>query len=110
MEAMATFHMTEAEVARDLHAVLAPLVLADAQRGIEVVIEQDPRPIAVLKSPAHAESAPKKPGRKLSECIAMADAWEARLGYPPLPDETFATDVQAGIDARRDSFEPPAWE
>lgn len=102
---MATFHMSEAEVARDLHAVLAQV-----QRGIEVVIEQDQRPIAVLKSPTHAASSPGKPGRKLSECIAMADAWETRLGCPPLPDETFATDVQAGIDARRDSLEPPAWD
>ncbi len=45
MEAMATVHMSEAEVARDLHAVLAQV-----QQGIEVVIEQDHRPIAVLKS------------------------------------------------------------
>jgi len=39
MEEMANVHMSEAEVARDLHAVLAKL-----QQGIEVVIEQDHRP------------------------------------------------------------------
>ncbi|MDZ4798576.1 MAG: hypothetical protein SGI92_10475 [Bryobacteraceae bacterium] len=98
---MATVHMSEAEVARDLRAVLARV-----QQGVEIVIEQDHRPVAVLK----ASAASTHPGRKLSECIAMAKAYEARLGYAPVPDEDFARDVQAGIDARRDSFEPPAWD
>jgi antitoxin (DNA-binding transcriptional repressor) of toxin-antitoxin stability system len=100
MEIMAIVHMSEAEVASDLHAALAKV-----QQGVEIVIEQDHRPVAVLKP-----SAPIRPGRKLSECIAMAKAYEAQLGYAPIPDEDFANDVQAGIDARRDSFEPPAWE
>ncbi|MSV34937.1 MAG: hypothetical protein EXQ47_04980 [Bryobacterales bacterium] len=100
MELMATVHMSEAEVARDLHAVLAKV-----QQGVEVVIEQDQRPVAVLKP-----SIPMRPGRKLSECIAMAKAYEAKLGYVPIPDEDFAKDVQSGIDARRDSLDPPAWD
>jgi adenylosuccinate synthase len=75
------------------------------QQGIEVVIEQDHRPIAVLKS-----SVPVRPGRKLSECIELAKAYEAKLGYAPIPDENFEKDVQAGIDSRRDSFEPPVWD
>ena len=33
----------------------------------------------------------------------MAKAYEAKLGYAPIPDEDFAKDVQAGIEARRDS-------
>jgi hypothetical protein len=60
----------------------------------------------VLKLPLPAG----RPGRKLSECIAMATAYEAGHGYAPIPDEDFAKDVQAGIDARRDSFEPPDWD
>jgi antitoxin (DNA-binding transcriptional repressor) of toxin-antitoxin stability system len=100
MGAMATVHMSEAELARDLHAALAKV-----QQGVEIVIEQDHRPVAVLKPPA-----PIRPGRKLSECIAMAKAYEAKLDYAPIPDEDFAQDVQAGIDSRRDSFEPPAWD
>ena len=100
MEAMATVRMSEADLARDLHAVLAKV-----RQGVEVVIEQDHRPVAVLKP---SESA--RPGRKLSECIAMAKAYEEKLGYAPVPDADFAKDVQAGIDARRDSFEPPAWD
>ncbi len=100
MEVMATVHMSEADVARDLHAVLDKV-----RQGVEIVIEQDHRPVAVLKSSAHA-----RPGRKLSECIALAKDYEAKLGYAPIPDADFAKDMQAGIDARRDSFEPPAWD
>jgi antitoxin (DNA-binding transcriptional repressor) of toxin-antitoxin stability system len=59
IEAMAQVHMTEAEVARDLHDVLARV-----QQGVEVVVEQDHRPVAVIRSPL-----PK--GRLLSECIAL---------------------------------------
>ncbi len=100
MKAMATVHMSESEVARDLHAVLAKV-----QQGVEIVIEQDHRPVAVLRP-----SAPVRPGRRLSECIAMAKDYEARLGHAPTPDEDFARDVQSGIDSRRDSFEPSAWD
>ena len=92
--------MSEAEVARDLHAVLAKV-----QQGVEIVIEQNHRPVALLKP-----SGSVRPGRKLNECIALARAYEAKLGYAPLPDEDFAKDVQAGIDERRDTFEPPAWD
>ncbi len=97
---MATVRITETELARDLHAVLAKV-----RQGLEVVIEQDRRPVAVLK---HSESA--RPGRKLSECIALAKAYEEKLRVAPLPDEHFAGDVRAAIDARRDPFEPPRWE
>ena len=50
------------------------------------------------------------PGRKLSECIALAKAYEEKVGYAPVPDDDFAKDVQAGIDSRRDPLNPPAWE
>jgi antitoxin (DNA-binding transcriptional repressor) of toxin-antitoxin stability system len=100
MKSMATLHMSEAEVARDLHGVLAKV-----QQGVEVVIEQDHRPVAVLKPPQLVG-----PGRTLSECLAIARAYEEKLGDAPLPDADFAADVQAAIDSRRDTFEPPAWD
>ena len=100
MEWMATVHMSEAEVARDFHAVLAKV-----RQGVEIVIEQDNRPVAVLK-----QSQPGGPGRKLSDCIALAKAYEERLGYAPIPDASFGKEVQADIDSRRDAFEPPAWD
>lgn len=51
---------------------------------------------------------PAGPGRTLSECIAIAKAYEEKLGYAPVPDADFATDVQAAIDAHREPLNPPA--
>ena len=105
IEVMPTVYMSEAEMARDFHAELAKV-----QQGVEVVIEQDHRPIAVLKSSVLGQFEPKRPGRKLIECIALAKAYEAKHDPPPIPDEDFAKDVQTGIDLRRDAFEPPPWD
>ena len=44
MGAMATVHMSKAEIARDLHVVLARV-----QQGVEMVIEQRHRSVGVLK-------------------------------------------------------------
>lgn len=56
MEAMATIHMSEAEVARDLQAVLAKV-----QQGVEIVIEPGP--------PAHrrAQAVPANSPRPQAE-------------------------------------------
>jgi antitoxin (DNA-binding transcriptional repressor) of toxin-antitoxin stability system len=91
---MAQVHMTEAEVARDLHEVIAKV-----QQGVEVVIEQDHRPVAVIRSPE-----PK--GRLLSESIAIA---EARSSTATL-DQGFMNDVEEGIAGRSQPWNPPAWE
>jgi hypothetical protein len=86
-----TVRITEAELARDVRAVLEKV-----ERGNEVIIErEDHRPVAVMKQPQPV-------GRKISECIALAKAYEAKLGYAPVPDEDFARDVQEGIDAHRE--------
>jgi antitoxin (DNA-binding transcriptional repressor) of toxin-antitoxin stability system len=98
IEAMGTLRITEAELARDIHAVLAKV-----QEGAEVIVEQDHRPVAVIKTP-------QGPGRKISECIALAKAHEKKLGYAPVPDSNFAKDVQAAIDAHREPLNPPAWD
>ena len=58
---MTRLHMTEAEVARDLHGVLTKV-----QQGADVVVEQ-PSPVAVINS-----AQPK--GRLISECIAVAES------------------------------------
>ena len=93
-----TVRITEAELARDIHAVLEKV-----QAGIEIIVEQDHRPVAVIKMP-------EGPGRKIGECIALAKAYEERLGYAPVPDPDFAKDVQAAIDAHREALNPPAWD
>lgn len=94
MKSMATVHMSEAEVARDLHAVLAKV-----QQGVEIVIEQDDRPIAVIRSPSAK-------GRLLSECIAQAEV----RGTTAVPDEEFMKDVAEGITERSKPWKPPSWD
>ena len=86
IEPMAQVYMTEAEVARDLHEVLAKV-----QQGVEVVVEQDHRPVAVIRSPL-----PK--GRLLSECIALAEV----RGSTATLDEGFMKDVEEGIASHGD--------
>jgi antitoxin (DNA-binding transcriptional repressor) of toxin-antitoxin stability system len=98
IEVMVTVRISEAELARDIHAVLAKV-----QEGVEVIVEQDHRPVAIIKT-LHG------PGRKISECIALAKAHEEKLGYAPVPDPDFAKDVQDVIDARREPFYPPSWD
>lgn len=51
---------------------------------------------------------PQGPGRTLSECIAIAKAYEEELGYTPVPDADLAADIQAAVDARREPPNPPA--
>jgi antitoxin (DNA-binding transcriptional repressor) of toxin-antitoxin stability system len=88
-----TVHITEAGPARDIHAVLARV-----QRGDEIVVQQENRPVAIVK----AASAPR---RTISECIAL---------LPPdstaTIDERFADDVEAAIAAHREALVPPAWD
>ena len=86
--------MTEAEVARDLHGVLAKV-----QEGVEIVVEQDNRPIAVIR-----QAFPK--GRLLSECIALAKA----RGSSVTLDEGFMKDVEEGIASHSQPWNPPSWE
>jgi hypothetical protein len=89
--------VTEVEFARDIHAILARV----RHEGLEVIVDQDSRPVAVIRRP-------EGPGRKLSECIAIARAYEENLGYAPLPDADFAADVQAAVDAQREPLNPTA--
>jgi antitoxin (DNA-binding transcriptional repressor) of toxin-antitoxin stability system len=94
MKAVTTVHMSEAEVALDLHAALAKV-----QQGVEIVIEQDHQPVAVLK--------PSKPtGRMISAVVADLKA----RGSNAVMDGDFARDIQEGIKAQRRPWTPPSWE
>jgi len=87
--AMLSVRITEAELALDVRAVLEKIEL-----GSEVIIErEDHRPLAVMRRPQPV-------GRKISECIALAKAYEEKLGYAPVPDADFAGDVREGIGER----------
>jgi antitoxin (DNA-binding transcriptional repressor) of toxin-antitoxin stability system len=91
---MMTVHVTEAELARDVRAVLEKV-----RQGMEVVIEQGGRPVAVLR-------APQLKGRNISEVIAALEA----SGANAVVDEDFARDVEQGIKAHRQPWTPPFWD
>ena len=94
IEGMGTLRITEAELARDIHTVLAKV-----QEGAEVIVEQDHRPVAVIRTPLAK-------GRLLSECIALAEA----RGSTVTLDEGFMNDVEEGIANRSQPWNPPSWE
>jgi len=89
-----TVHMMEDEVARDLHSVLEKV-----QQGVEVIIERDNLPVAVLKAPVVK-------GRMISEVIAALEA----SGANAVIDDDFARDIEEGIKAHRDPWNPPSWD
>jgi antitoxin (DNA-binding transcriptional repressor) of toxin-antitoxin stability system len=95
---MASEHMTDNEVAKNFDAVLEKI-----RKGVDVIVERNHRPVAVI-------TPPPAPGRKISECIALARAYEDKLGYQPTPDLDFAKDVEDGIATHREPLDPPSWD
>lgn len=94
IESMAQVHMSEAELARDLHAVLEKV-----RQGAEVIVERDAKPVAVIKAPQFR-------GRPIDECIALA---KTRGSHATL-DEDFAKDLEDIINSHREPLNPPAWD
>jgi antitoxin (DNA-binding transcriptional repressor) of toxin-antitoxin stability system len=127
---MAVLHITEAELARDVHGVLEKV-----RGGAEVVIEENNKPVAVLR-PAEprvrklleiAASLPEhstatvdpdfaadvekawRPGRSIDECIAIAKEREMERGCAVTLDPDFAADVEE-IVRNRQPWNPPSWD
>jgi antitoxin (DNA-binding transcriptional repressor) of toxin-antitoxin stability system len=91
---MGMVRVTESELARNLHAILARV-----QQGIEVVVEQDHRPVAVIS--------PSRPtGRMISEVLADLKA----RGSEAAMDDDFANDIADGIKAQRQPWNPRSWD
>lgn len=67
IKSMATVHMTDSEVSDNFDAVLENI-----RKGVEVVVERDHRPVALISSP-------KRSGRLISECIASAKASGSKI-------------------------------
>jgi antitoxin (DNA-binding transcriptional repressor) of toxin-antitoxin stability system len=86
---MATIHITADEAARDFTALLNRV-----RAGTEVVIEDGHITVAVLH-------APTPPRRSISESIALAEARSKELGYKPVMDASFATDMEEIIRNRK---------
>ncbi len=91
---MGTLRITEAELARDVHAVLAKV-----QTGVEVVVEQDHRTVATIKPPVRS-------GRPISACIASAKASGSKVTL----DDGFGKDVEEGVKGRSQPWNPPSWD
>jgi antitoxin (DNA-binding transcriptional repressor) of toxin-antitoxin stability system len=98
IEYMSTVRMNENDVAANFADVLEKV-----RRGVEVIVEKNHQPVAIIQ-------APKRSGRLISECIALAKAYEEKLGYRPIPDPDFAKDVEDGIRERSQPFNPPSWD
>ena len=94
MEAMATVHMSEAEVARDLHAVLARV-----QQGVEIVIAQDHRPVAIIR-------AQNRSGRPITEILREAK----RRNSTATLDEDFGKDLEEIVASHEQPWTPPSWD
>lgn len=94
MESMESMRITEADLARDLHAVLAKV-----QQGVEVVIEQDHRPVAILRPP-------QRSGRPVSEILHEARQRNSTITL----DEDFGNDMEAIIAGQQQPWTPPSWE
>jgi antitoxin (DNA-binding transcriptional repressor) of toxin-antitoxin stability system len=91
---MGTLRITEAELARDVHAILAKV-----RSGAEVVVEQDHRPVAVLRPP-------NRSGRLISEILREA----RRRNSTVTLDEEFGADLEAIVASQQQPWNPPSWE
>lgn len=87
--------VSEAEAASDFLSLLNRV-----RAGAEVVIEDDARPVAVLRS------AEQHPGRLLSESIALAEAHGSTVTL----DGDFERDLERVINSHREPPNPPAWD
>ena len=91
---MATVRITESELARDTHAVLAKV-----REGLEVVVEHDHRPVAVIR-------APYRSGRPISEILRQAKERNSTVTLDP----DFGRDLEAVIASHQQPWNPPSWE
>jgi len=89
-------HISEKEATETNVATL----LAHVREGTEVVIENDARPVAVLRA------AEPPPGRLLSESIGLAEAHGSTVTL----DGDFGRDLEEIIKSHREPLNPPVWD
>ena len=94
MKRLATVRITEAELARDVRAVLAKV-----EQGSEVIIEQDHKPVAVIR-------APQRSGRPITEILEEAK----RRNSTATLDEDFGRDLEDIIASHQQPWQPPSWD
>jgi prevent-host-death family protein len=86
-------HISEAEAASDFASLIARV-----RSGAEVVIEDNARPVAVVR-------AAEPYVRLLSESLRLA----REHGSAATLDADFAKDVETAIESHREPLNPPAW-
>ncbi len=92
---MTTVRITEAELARDVHAVLEKV-----QQGSEVIVErEDHRPVAVISSPHRS-------GRPITEILREAKQRNSTVTL----DEDFGKDLEEIIASHQQPRNPPSWD
>ncbi len=92
---MATVRITEAELARDVRAVLEKI-----ERGNEVIIErEDHRPVAVISSPHRS-------GRPITDILREAKQRNSTV----MLDEDFGKDLEEIITSHQQAWNPPSWD
>jgi hypothetical protein len=95
IEDMMTVRITEAELARDVHAVLEKV-----QQGSEVIVErEDHRPVAVISSPHRS-------GRPITEILREAKQRNSSVTL----DEDFGNDLEEIIASHQRPWNPPSWD
>lgn len=90
-----TVRITEAELARDVRAVLDKV-----QQGSEIIIErEDHRPVAVIRSPHRS-------GRPITDILREARQRNLIVTL----DEDFGNDLEKVIADNQKSWNPPSWD
>ena len=90
-----TLRVTEAELVRDVRAVLEKV-----QHGSEVIVErEDHQPVAII-------SAPQRSGRPITEILLEAK----RRNSVVTLDQDFGSDLEEIVASHRKPWNPPAGE
>lgn len=91
---MATLHMTEAELVKNITTVLAKV-----REGAEIVVEQDHQTIAFIQ--------PSQPsGRLLPDILREAKQRNSTITL----DDGFGKDLEEIIASNQQSWNPPSWD
>ena len=95
IEDMTTVRITEAELARDVRAVIETV-----QQGREVIIEgEDHRPVAVITSP-------NRSGRPIADILREAKQRNSTVTL----DRDFGNDLEKIIASHEQPWNPPSWD
>jgi antitoxin (DNA-binding transcriptional repressor) of toxin-antitoxin stability system len=89
-----TVRISEADLARDIRGVLAKV-----QEGVEVIVEHDHRPVAIIR-PA------QRSGRPISEIVRQAKERNSTVTL----DADFGEDLEAIIASHEQPWHPLSWE